>query len=132
MKNKNIWEIISALLVLAVLLSAFYFAQYLPDRVITHWNAAGEADGWGSKNFQVIFLPLLMLFMHLLFKYLPKLDPKKRNYDKFANVYGIFRIAIIAFFAAMYFMTSLINLGYEISISLVMPFLVGLLFIIWQ
>jgi uncharacterized membrane protein len=130
MKNKKIWEFISLLLVLAVIVSAFYFYQHLPDKIITHWNAAGEADGWGSKNFQVIFLPLLVLFMHLLFKYLPKFDPKKRNYEKFANVYGIFRVVIIAFFAAVYFMTSLINLGYDISISLVMPFLVGLLFVV--
>mgnify|MGYP003993652873 CR=1 FL=1 len=105
MKKKNIWELASCLLVVAVVLAAFYFYQYLPDKIVTHWNAAGEADGWGSKNMQIIFLPLLILFVHLLFKLLPKIDPKKKNYEKFANVYGIFRVAIVGYLAIIYFLT---------------------------
>ncbi|MBT6690818.1 SdpI family protein [Candidatus Parcubacteria bacterium] len=130
MKKKNIWELASCLLVVAVVLAAFYFYQYLPDKIVTHWNAAGEADGWGSKNMQIIFLPLLILFVHLLFKLLPKIDPKKKNYEKFANVYGIFRVAIVGYLAIIYFLTGFVNLGYDISISAVMPILIGLLFIV--
>ena len=54
-------NLISLLLILVVIVGAFYFYTVLPDEIITHWNFAGEADDWGSKTFHVIFIPLLMI-----------------------------------------------------------------------
>jgi uncharacterized membrane protein len=50
----------------------------LPDIIPTHFNAAGEIDGWGSKN--TIVIPLIIqLVMTLLLGYLAK-HPEKHNY----------------------------------------------------
>ena len=50
----------------------------LPDIIPTHFNGAGEIDGWGSKN--TIIIPLIIqLVMTLLLSYVA-LHPEKHNY----------------------------------------------------
>jgi uncharacterized membrane protein len=50
----------------------------LPDIIPTHFNGAGEIDGWGSKN--TIVIPLIIqLVMTLLLGCLAK-HPEKHNY----------------------------------------------------
>ncbi|MFQ6098096.1 MAG: DUF5808 domain-containing protein, partial [Armatimonadota bacterium] len=40
----------------------------LPDRIPVHWNAAGQADGWQSKNpFPLASLLLMLAFFHVMF-----------------------------------------------------------------
>ncbi len=68
-----------ALLILTVFTSIFFYNN-LPERVATHWNFAGEVDGWGSGKSQAIALPLLAVGMYLLFLFFPYLDPKKERY----------------------------------------------------
>jgi uncharacterized membrane protein len=91
---------------------------------------AGEADGWGTKTFQAIFLPLMILGMYLLFKFLPRVDPKRKNYPNFATAYKVIQMAIIAFFVILFIATSFINLGYQISVSWLVTNIIGLMFIV--
>jgi len=39
---------IAALIILLFAVSAFFYPQ-LPDKLASHWNAAGQADGYSSK-----------------------------------------------------------------------------------
>ncbi len=50
----------------------------LPETIAIHFNASGEADGFGSKNTLIYTLLLLILGVFLLFKVIPIIDPKKR------------------------------------------------------
>jgi len=120
---------LALIFILIMFILAFYFYGHLPDKVISHWGADGQADGYSSKNFHTFFFPLLTIGIYLLFKYLPKIDPKRRNYEKFDLSYHGFRLVIIAFFVAMFIISSLINLGYNINISVAVSNLVGVLFI---
>lgn len=129
MNKVKFFDKLSILLVIAMALLAFYFNGILPDQVITHWNSAGEPDDWGSKEFHVWFFPLLTIGIYFLFKYLPKMDPKKKNYASFDATYHAFRLLIIAFFVTMFVLTSLINLGYNIDMTQSITLAIGLLFI---
>lgn len=122
-------DLIAWLFILIMVVSAIYFNGHLPDRVITHWNASGQADGWGSKNFHLIFFPLLTIAIYFLFKFLPKIDPKRRNYEQFDLSYHGFRLAFVIFFVVMFVVTSLVNMGYKINIGMTVGVLIGLLFI---
>lgn len=130
MKKLSLIDLIIKIIIVLTIGLAFYYNSVLPDTVITHWNTAGEPDGWGSKNFQVLFTPLLMIGVWLLFTYLPKLDPKRKNYNDFINVYKGIQLLIIAFFFVLYVATSLVNMNYNIPIGMLMPFMIGILFII--
>lgn len=70
---------------------------YLPDEVATHWNTAGEADGYSSKWFGAFSLPFIMTSIVLLMTLLPKMDPKKANYEKFKGSYNIIINVLVIF-----------------------------------
>ncbi len=131
MSKTKIIDIILWILIIITLISAVYFYNVLPEQVITHWNFAGEADGYSNKSVSVVMIPLIMILMYFLFQWLPKIDPKKRNYKDFKSTYKIFQLVIIAFFAIIYFIINLINLGFDISVTKLITFLVGLMFVIF-
>ena len=131
MSKTKLIDLISWILIIIVIVFAFYFYNVLPDQVITHWNFAGEPDGYSGKSVSTIMIPLIMVLMYFLFQWLPKIDPKKTNYKDFKITYKIFQLVIIAFFTVIYFITNLINLDYNISVSKLVPLLIGLMFIIF-
>lgn len=128
MKKEKIINLIILFLLIAVVGSSFYFYSVLPDKVITHWNFAGEADGWSSKNFYVIFFPALIIFMWLLFKFLPKIDPRAKGYHDFKSAYLAMQLIFMVFFSLVYLISTLVNLNYDISISWMIMTLIGLMF----
>jgi len=130
MKFKLKYEIFPLLAILATIVFAFYFYANAPRQVPTHWNIHGQVDDYSSKAFAAIFFPALILGMYFLFWLLPKIDPKRERYAKFARVYGLFRTAIVLFFVLMFFASSLAALGYNINISRIVPAGVGLLLIL--
>jgi len=80
-----------ALLILTAAASVFFYNN-LPERIATHWNFAGEVDGWGSGPMQAIIFPLIIIGMYFMFLLIPYLDPRKERYEQFSKVYHIFKI----------------------------------------
>ncbi len=131
MSKTKLIDFISWILIILVIISAFYFYNTLPEQVITHWNFAGEADAYSAKSVSTVMIPLIMVLMYFLFQWLPKIDPKRKNYKDFKLTYKIFQLVIITFFTVIYFITNLINLGYDMSVTKLVTFLVGLMFIVF-
>ncbi len=123
-------EIIPIVLIVISIVTSFYFYANFPDQVPTHWNFAGEIDDYSSKEFGAFGLVTIIVGLYVMFLLLPYLDPRKQNYQKFIKTYHIFKGAIIAFMVLIYFYSGLAGLGYPVSIGVVVPATVGLLFII--
>jgi len=123
-------EIVPILLIILAIAASFYFYANFPDQVATHWNFAGQPDAYSSKAFGAFFFPGLIIGLYLLFLVLPKIDPKKDRYTEFAKTYHIFKGILMFFFVAIYFIASLAGIGYDVKMNLVMPLIVGLLFIL--
>ncbi len=123
-------EISPVVLILASLVASFYFYAHFPPIVVTHWNFAGQPDGWSSAGFAAFFLPILLVGMYLLFLAIPYLDPKKDRYEQFRKPYHIFKAIIIAVMVIIYFIASLNGIGYPLNVSLWVPFIIGLLFVV--
>ena len=128
MKNK--WSI-AAMWLLAllpfILVAAFY--ARLPDQIPMHWGFDGEIDRYGGKNELWLMAALGPLFA-LLFQFLPRLDPRKRNYEKFQKYYDAFGVVITAFVAVMMGI-ALVEAFHPGTVSMgrVVSALVGLLFL---
>jgi uncharacterized membrane protein len=57
-------------LLVATALAVWQYPQ-LPERMPTHWNAAGQADGWQARSpWPVLSILLMMGFMHVMFLWL--------------------------------------------------------------
>ena len=73
--NKK-WFIISSVIIFLPMVAGFLMWDRLPDRLITHWNAAGEADGSMSKFAAVTSVPAIIFAMHLFCLFMTHLDSK--------------------------------------------------------
>lgn len=122
-------EILPILILVITSISAFYFYFHFPESVPVHWNIYGQPDRWSSRMEGAISIPILMTFMYLLFLGLPYFDPKKERYVEFSKVYHSFKNFMIFFMSVLYFIVGFNILGYDISIDVWVPFLIGLLFI---
>ena len=127
--NKRFEAIIWAMLGINVAASFWFYARF-PARVPTHWNAAGVADGFSGPAFAAFFFPAMIIALYLLLVFLPAADPQKKRYEEFSRPYQAIRFSIVAYMTMLYFVASLIGLGYGISIHKVMVLSIGLLFIV--
>lgn len=86
-KNNKIKLIISSIIILLPILAGFVLWDKLPDKMIIHWGIDGKADGYASKPFAVIFLPVFLLAMHWICMLGTSLDPRNKNQSK--KVFGM-------------------------------------------
>jgi uncharacterized membrane protein len=123
----EIWPLI--IFLLAVCLSLWSF-QYLPERVITHWNLAGKADGWSSREFTVIFFPSLLVAIYAILTISPRFDPKSERYQEFSRVYLIIRAVVLLLLLIAFAIIIFSNLGYKIDIGTIITIVISIVIII--
>jgi uncharacterized membrane protein len=121
--KKRIFHIFLLLVWLLPLIYLLSVYHKLPDVVPTHFNAKGEADDFGTPKtilYIILFMNATSLFVFLLLRFLPKIDPKKKikysqsTYNKVAALI-IILIAVIN--------TIIIHASISGSIKLEMPVL---------
>ncbi|MBA2877859.1 putative membrane protein [Anoxybacillus kamchatkensis] len=103
---------------------------FLPDEVAIHWNVAGEADSFINKWWGALLFPIFLTGIVALVVFLPKVDPRKENYEKFEKVYRIFLHVFVLFLFSMYVVTLAYNIGIPVQVDVVVPIGVGMLFIV--
>lgn len=88
MKNKNAIALMWFLSLLPFALVAVAW-PHLPEQVPIHWGLDGQVNGWAAPAtlwLLCAIAPLLALGL----QFLPRLDPKKENYEKFQSYYDLF------------------------------------------
>ena len=71
--------IITSIIILAPIVAGLLLWDQLPAEIATHFGSDGEPDGWSSKEFAVIGLPLFLLAVHWFCAAFTGVDPKKEN-----------------------------------------------------
>lgn len=66
-----------------------------PSQMPVHWNWAGEPDRFGGRFEGLFGLPLAAAGMYVLLLLVPRIDPRKRNYDAFAGAFAIMRTVVV-------------------------------------
>ena len=126
-KKSDIYNVI--VIVCSILLTIIVYNK-LPDLVPIHWNIMGEIDKYSPKAFGAFMAPVIMIFTWSGMKFLPKIDPRKKNYEKFDKSYSVIVSMLLTFFLVIHTVTLLVALGYSISIEKIIPLIVGVLFIV--
>lgn len=83
----------------------------LPESIPTHWDFQGEINGYSSKTSGTLFLPLLNICMYFLLLLIPKIDPRKKNYQYFGHTYRNIRLLLVVFMTTMFFVVMQIAIG---------------------
>jgi uncharacterized membrane protein len=94
--NRNMALISGGILVLMGIALAVWAYPQFPDRVPTHWNAAGQINGYSSRLFAAALEPLIMAFTLGLMIVLPLVSPKGFGLERSANPFYISTLATIA------------------------------------
>lgn len=127
-KNNKLKLIFSSLIIILPIFIGLALWKQLPDEIVTHWSFDGTPNGWSSKTFTVLGLPLILLALHLFCLCITFLDPKNGNQNK--NIFNlvIWIIPITSLYAnsAIYCNSFGINIPVQIFASI----FTGILFII--
>lgn len=108
MKNSTLAALGLIILSFAI---GIYLSDQMPEKMASHWNAQGEVDGYMPKFWGLFLMPLISVALLLLFLLIPKIDPLKKNIQKFRKYYDWFIVLFIAFFFYVYLLTLIFNLS---------------------
>lgn len=103
---------------------------HLPDTIATHWSSGGKVDGYSSKLYGMISMVGIMIGLYVFLNVLPKIDPKKANYEKFSKGFMMMNngVLVLLFVGNIDIITS--GLGYNLFINRIPELLVGILFLV--
>jgi len=118
-----------AIVILSFVIAIFSYS-YLPEKIISHWGADGNPNGYMTKSLGLFLMPLLSIIMLFLFYILPKIDPLKKNYNEFKYYYELIIFTILLFLFYIFLLTIIWNLGFAYNMNLMIIPAIGLLFII--
>ncbi|WP_435153127.1 SdpI family protein [Haladaptatus sp. DFWS20] len=127
MKVRTQYLVALLLVVIAFGVSAYFYPQ-MPDRMATHWNASGDADGTMSKLWGLFLLPTLTAGLLVLFAVIPRIDPLSENIQMFREQYELFVVLFVAFMLYVHSLVILWNLGYRFEFTTVLAPAMGVLF----
>ena len=126
-KNKKTLIFASLALLIPVIVGLLLWDK-LPDPMPSHWNIHGEVDAWSSKAFMVFGIPALMLALQWVCIFASMADPKYQNYNPkmIKLMFWICPVIGLVLCCMVYSQA----MGYSIPIEVIMPLLIGVLFII--
>jgi len=127
LKNKKLL-VITSLVTLFPMLAGILLWNRLLDKIPIHWNSAGEIDGWGSKPFAVFGLTLIIFACQWLCILASLADPKNKNQGMKPIKLVLWICPVMSIWASTMIYTA--AMGVELSMELLMPVLMGVLFII--
>lgn len=123
MKTKTLLILLAILFLLSIAVSVYAY-PLLPERVISHWDINNQPNGWSSRLFATLFMPLMTLGVTLLLLAVPYIDPLKKNIQLFKGSYNAFLVGFAAFMLYIHLLTTAINLGAKFPLqSLMLPVL---------
>src|SRR4051812_9056379 len=101
---------------LAALASVAVYPR-LPETIPTHWGSHGEINGTSGRLWGAFVIPIILLFIALLMRALPSIDPRRENYPKFAGAFeGIF-ISTMLLLLVLHVAMLAAGLGYPVAMD---------------
>jgi uncharacterized membrane protein len=119
-------------LLIAALSAAVSIWAYprLPESVPTHWNLRGEPDGYSSRLVAALIMPAAILVLTGIFQVLPRIDPRRVNYDRFRDTYWLLVNGILAYMLALHVTLTAIGMGAAIELTRVITVGGGAMFVL--
>lgn len=113
-----------------LMIAGALLSNQMGARLATHWNAAGEANGYGSTFMGLYFLPVLTMVLTGLILFVPGIDPLKINIEKFRYEYNLFVLFFAGFMYYVHSLTLAWNIGLHFSMNALLTPALGVFFIL--
>ena len=119
-----------AVLVVVTFVGAIIVYPRLPDRVPTHWDIHDRVNGYGPSWMATFLMPVMLLALWGLMRFLPRIDPRRANYAKMQGVYDLVVNVMLTLIAVLHFVVLGAASCVPISIARVVPAIVGVALIV--
>jgi len=83
----------------------------------SHWNSQGEVNGYMSKFWGLFLMPIVIVALFLIFLIIPKIDPLKKNIEKFRKYFDGFILLMVIFMVYIHILTLLWNFNYRFNMT---------------
>lgn len=103
MNLNNRW--VMPIIVIIMLAISVILYPSLPDELPRQWSLSGEVNSTWPKLYAVLMLPFLAVGIWVLTYILPKIDPRREQYEKFGKSYLRLRQGIVVFMLGMHILT---------------------------
>ena len=126
-RNKTTILITTLVTILPMFIGLILWKQ-LPDQIPTHFGFQGQIDGYSSKIFAVVGLPLMMAAFQLVCAFVTSHDPRQGNISSKVFTFVLWIIPVISVFltSLMY----IVSLGHALDVTHITYILMGLILII--
>ena len=91
-------ELFILIFVIVSFIIGIYLYPKMPEQMASHWNAQGNVDDYMPKFWGVFLMPFVFAGLALLFIVIPRIDPLKKNIEKFRKYYDGFIILFLIWF----------------------------------
>jgi uncharacterized membrane protein len=130
--NRKLGVYASVVIVLLMgAVAAWAWPQIPADKPIAvHWSATGAPNGYATKFWALLGLPLLAAALATLLVLVPSFEPRARNLAMSGKAYLIAWIGGLAVIAVAYVALVLNATGHPVRIEVLSPIAVGALFVV--
>lgn len=105
-----------SIILITIFLAVFFYNKIPGNTIASHWGIDGQANGYSSKR-SLFFMPILSIFILMLFLVLPKMDPYKKNFNQFKKHFQTFINIIFIFFFYVYSLSLIWNLNFHFNMT---------------
>lgn len=125
--NKKLLIITTIICLLPLILSCILYEK-LPTEIAVHFNSAGEANGFLPKAAAAFGIPIGLGLINIFSHFTINNDPKKANVSKMLVALSKWAVPVLTVIIVP--VTLFMAMGVKIPIQIIVPALVGVLFII--
>lgn len=123
------WILPTVFLLVAIGAGIWFFPD-LPDRIPTHWGFSGEPNGYSSRQFGAFFTPFLMVLTFVLLRVLPAFGPERGSRSGSQDGLDALLNGVLGVLLTIHVLTLSYAVGYMKDMTLVLPILLGILFLL--
>jgi len=121
-------HIFTLIIIIISFLIGIYLYNLMPEQMASHWNQKGEVNGYMTKFWGLFLMPIVCIGIFLLLLIIPKIDPLKKNIEKFRKYFDSFIFLIIVFLLYIYALTIIWNFDIKFDMNKSIIPAIGLLF----
>ena len=113
---------------LTIAVTGFLYLR-LPEQIPMQWGLDGQVNRYGRRS-SIWLTASLPLFMYLLMKIVPRIDPRRDSYRKHASAFRVTVVAIIVFMVAIHGIVLAASLGVPVAVDTIVKAGIGVLFVV--
>lgn len=123
----NKTEIFILILIVIYLIAAYFLYPLMPSSIATHWNIKGTADGFSSRLFGVLIIPIFFIILFVIYYLFSRSNILKNTELKKQLDVTIILSVLFLFFVSI--LSLIYNVGIKFNMSKLMIPATSILFI---